>query len=34
MIENETVGFDKPKINIITVNDEYDVDDIKEMLME
>ena len=30
MNENETVTFNKPKINIITVNDEYDVDDIKK----
>ena len=34
MNENETIPFIKPKINIITVNDEYDADDIKEMLME
>ena len=30
MKDNKPVTFNKPKINIITVNDEYDVDDIEK----
>ena len=30
MKDNEPVTFNKPKINIITVDDEYNVDDIKK----